>query len=65
MAGINGIDQAENVTNEKFGKENGIESSKKQGISFPAVFSPLYVPFGIQRFARITSFGVSFSNSNN
>lgn len=25
---------------------------------------PLYVPFGIQRFARITSFGVSFSNSN-
>ena len=39
MAGINGIDQAENVTNEKFGKENGIESSKKQGISFPAVFS--------------------------
>ena len=28
MAGINGIDQEENVTNEKFGKENGIETKK-------------------------------------
>ena len=28
MAGINGIDQEENVTNEKFGKENGIDTKK-------------------------------------